>query len=69
MNEFLDIGHMQAYGWLIEYIECVLACFTGARRCLGQLSDELDALGLAARECWAGLAKGEITKPHILKQL
>ena len=35
MNEFLDIGHMQAYGWLIEYIECVLACFSGARRRLG----------------------------------
>ncbi len=32
VNEFLDIGHVQSYGGLVEHVEGVLRFVAGARR-------------------------------------
>ncbi len=70
LNQALDVGHVQAYGRFVEYIQCAafgLASAQGSR--LGQFGDQLDALCFATGQRGTGLAEREIAESYVAQQL
>ncbi|CAK9134584.1 unnamed protein product, partial [Ilex paraguariensis] len=71
-DELVHIGHVQAHRGFVQHIERVRRLVAAPGHVvahLGQLGDELDALGFAARQRGRGLAQREIAQAHVLEQL
>ena len=76
LEEQFDVCHGQSHGGFVEHVQGAAhgpARTAPGRRLdragLGQLRDQLYALGLAAGQRGGCLAQGEVTQPHILEQL
>ena len=74
LQEFLDIGHVQADRRLVEHVERVLALAARdvqAERIgadFREFGHQLDALALAARQRRARLAETQVTQAHVAEQ-
>ena len=69
-NQLVHIGHVQAHRGLVEHIEGVrgfLAAFAHLVAHFGEFGDQLDALGLAARQGGRRLAQSEVAQAHIFE--
>ena len=69
LDQFLDVGHVQADRRLVEHVERVRRLHAAPRDVvahLAQLGHELDALGLAAAQCGRGLPQRQVTEAHVL---
>ena len=72
LNEFFDVSHVQAHGWLVQHVQRVrrfLAAPGDVIAHFAELGNELHALGLAARQRGRRLAQREVAQAHILEQL
>ena len=74
LDEFLDVGHVQADGGFVQHIEGVLALaprdidaeFVGAH--LREFRDQFDPLALAAGQRGAGLSQAQVPEADIGQQ-